>query len=151
MSPEEPKPRSAAERVIFEAGEADTNGLGTLIGKTLIQALAEPEKRALLPGLETSFGFQDTHKAERATTVTVKDSRVLIQNGIQGQPEFMLLTDLPTLLTILQCQPTWDGFKTLLSADGRAMVRQFLNGKSKLIGVFKQPKKFRRFRKLLSE
>ncbi len=151
MSAEEAKPKPAAELVTYAAGEAGTNGLGTLIGKTLVQALAEPDKRALLEGLETSFGFQDTNKAERATTVTVRDRGVLIQNGIEGKPEFMLYTDLPTLLTILQCQPTWDGFKTLLGADGRAMVVQFLTGKSKLIGVFRQPAKFRRFRKLLSE
>ena len=138
---------NVSELVILPAGY-ETNGLGMIFGKLFRQILEkEPERMEILKKMNAAIGVQDTTDEKTAVTMTFKDCRIIVENGIIGSPDIYIAGDLHTLVAL---PSVGQGMrKIFLTPEGRRILRRFINGELRIRGVLSHLSDFRRYRQLV--
>jgi hypothetical protein len=105
-----------------------------------------PERQRLLRPAVVGIFAND---AEVGITLRISPGRVVVANGVVGNPTVIVRTDSGTL-TELTSAPLRFGFPDALTADGRAVTRKLASGELKVKGVSSHPGIVSRLNRLLS-
>ena len=123
------------------------NGLAAMIGGLIEGNLNDhPERERLLRPAVVGIVADD---AGVGITLRISPGRVVVVNGVVGDPMVIVRADSGTL-TELSSAPLRFGLPDPLSADGRAITRKLRNGELKVKGLSKHPGTVRRLNRLLS-
>jgi hypothetical protein len=127
--------------------DEEPNGLATMIGGLIQGNLNDhPERERLLRPAVVGVVADD---AGVGITLRISPGRVVVVNGVVGDPMVIVRADAGTL-TELSSAPLRFGLPDPLSADGRAITRKLRNGELKVKGLSKHPGTVRRLNRLLS-
>jgi hypothetical protein len=127
--------------------DEEPNGLATMIGGLIQGNLNDhPERERLLRPAVVGVVADD---AGVGITLRISPGRVVVVNGVVGDPMVIVRADSGTL-TELSSAPLRFGLPDPLSADGRAITRKLRNGELKVKGLSKHPGTVRRLNRLLS-
>jgi hypothetical protein len=127
--------------------DEEPNGLAAMIGGLIEGNLNDhPERERLLRTAVVGIVADD---AGVGITLLISPGRVVVVNGVVGDPMVIVRADSGTL-TELSSAPLRFGLPDPLSADGRAITRKLRNGELKVKGLSKHPGTVRRLNRLLS-
>ena len=129
-------------------GDADPNGLASMIGG-LIEAnlAADPSRRRLLSP-QAVIGIE-ARDADVACTVRLSPSGVLVSNGLNGTPSVVVRADTETLIG-LTTAPLRFGYPDALTAAGRAVTERLMRRDLTVRGLLRHPVLVSRLTRLLS-
>jgi hypothetical protein len=127
--------------------DEEPNGIARLIGGLIESNLQDhPERERLLRPAAVGIVADD---AGVGITLRITPGRVVVANGVVGNPAVLVRTDSITL-TELASTPLRFGFPDAMRADGRAITRKLANGKLKVKGLSSHPGIVSRLNRLLS-
>jgi hypothetical protein len=130
-----------------EYAEEEPNGLAAMIGGLIEGNLNDhPERERLLRPAVVGIVADD---AGVGITLRIAPGRVVVVNGVIGDPSVIVRADSGTLIE-LSSAPLRFGFPDALIADGRAITRKLRNGELRVKGLSKHPGVVSRLNRLLS-
>ena len=130
-----------------EYADEEPNGIARLIGGLIEGNLRDhPERERLLRPAAVGIVADD---AGVGITLRITPGRVVVANGVVGNPAVLVRTDSITL-TELASAPLRFGFPDAMRADGRAITRKLANGKLRVKGLSSHPGIVSRLNRLLS-
>jgi hypothetical protein len=130
-----------------EYADDEPNGLAAMIGGLIEGNLKDhPERERLLRPAVVGIVADD---AGVGITLRIAPGRVVVANGVIGDPTVIVRADSGTL-TELTSAPLRFGFPDALTAEGRAVTRKLASGDLKVKGLSRHPGTVRRLNRLLS-
>jgi hypothetical protein len=127
--------------------DQDPNGLAAMIGGLIEGNLANhPGRERLLRPAVVGIVADD---AGVGITLRIAPGRVMVANGVTGNPAVLVRTDSGTL-TELSSAPLRFGFPDAITREGRAITRKLRNGELRVKGLSKHPGVVSRLNRLLS-
>ena len=127
--------------------DEEPNGLAAMIGGLIEGNLANhPARERLLRPAVVGIVADD---AGVGITLRIAPGRVVVANGVAGDPHVLVRADSDTL-TELTSAPLRFGFPDATTRDGRAITRKLAKGKLKVKGLSKHPGIVSRLNRLLS-
>ncbi len=131
-----------------EYGDADPNGLASMIGGLIEANLAADPSRGRLLSPQAVVGIE-ARDADVACTVRLSPSNVLVSNGLNGRPAVVVRADTETLIG-LTTAPLRLGYPDALTAAGRAVTVRLLKRDLTVRGLLRHPVLVSRLTRLLS-
>jgi hypothetical protein len=130
-----------------EYADEEPNGLAAMIGGLIEGNLKDhPEREGLLRHALVGIVADD---AGVGITLRISPGRVVVANGVLGNPAVIVRADSGTLTELTSASLRF-GFPDALTADGRVVTRKFASGELKVMGLSRHPGTVRRLNKLLS-
>ncbi len=128
--------------------EAKPNGLVMFFSSQFKYTLKKkPYKYGIVLATDTSIGIEDIKTNTAAVTITIKDGKITVQNGIIGKPKIYIGADPKTLMELTSLKiDLKNAFKDPAT---KALIAKMRSGEIKLRGLFTRKEEFGAFNALL--
>ena len=124
--------------------------LGRFIQAMFLNFLKKPGKVRVIERTRLIVAFDPGGPPEKGLTISFKQGRVCIENGITPDAQIRI-TGEPAILMMLSRIPAgWPLIKYFMSYEGKDLVKRILSGELKLKGVFRHPVAMMKFSKIMA-
>lgn len=124
--------------------------LSIMLGEMLKGFLKLPEKKAVADGLMVSIALQDLDNPEMATTLSFKGSDVTVSNGVSGDVDIYIGTELALLLSLSSAGKGMEMIKWLRTEEGKKIIDAVKSGRLRIRGLARNPLQMIQFQKFLT-